>query len=181
MAGLGKFPLAAQADRTPNKNSFMPLSSSMVCRLQHQHFSVREIAGDIPDHILRLRVQPGKWSAFENIAHLTAYQPVFAERLERIDREASPAFERYVAENDPLFPGYLERSAASLFQQLAVDRARIQSLIETGGDSFLERTALHARYGRLTVKDWIEFFLLHESHHLYTIFALVRDLRANLH
>lgn len=159
----------------------MPLSSSTACRLQHQHSSAREIAGDLPDHVLRMRVQPGKWSAFENIAHLTAYQPVFLERLETIAREASPAFERYVAENDPLFSGYLERSTASLFKQLAADRTRILTVIEAGGDSFLERTALHARYGRLTVRDWTEFFLLHEAHHLYTIFMLVRDLRANLH
>jgi hypothetical protein len=30
------------------------------------------------------------------------------------------------------------------------------------------------------VTEWTEFFLLHEAHHLYTIFLLVRDLRKSL-
>ncbi|HXD77505.1 MAG TPA: DinB family protein [Puia sp.] len=158
----------------------MPLSSSMASRLNHQHHSIREIVGDLPENALRMRAQPGKWSALENIAHLTAYQPVFIDRLERIDAEQGPVFGRYVAENDPQFQGYLERSLASLLKQLDTDRSRIQTLLETGGEPFLAKTAKHARYGLLSVKDWTEFFLLHESHHLYTIFLLVRDLRANL-
>jgi uncharacterized damage-inducible protein DinB len=152
----------------------------MVARLQLQHLSIAGIIGDLPDHVLRMRVQAGKWSAMENIAHLTAYQPVFIDRLERIVGEHAPSFGRYVAENDPQFPSYLERSSGSLLKQLASDRTRIQYLLETGGEPFLIKTAAHARYGQLTVKDWTEFFLLHESHHLYTVFLLVRDLRSNL-
>lgn len=150
----------------------------MAARLQHQHQSIREIIGDLSDATLRLRPQPDKWSALDHIAHLAAYQPVFIERLDRIAWESSPSFGRYVAEQDPQFPGYLERSCGSLLGQLASDRVRIQSILADRGETFLGKTATHARYGHLTVKDWTEFFLLHESHHLYTIFQLVRDLRA---
>lgn len=153
----------------------------MAARLQLQQHSIREIIGDLPDQVLRMRSRPGKWSPLENIAHLTAYQPVFIDRLERINEEHAPSFRRYIAENDPLFPSYLERSSGSLFKQLLSDRMHIQSLLETGGEPFLAKTAKHSQYGLLTVIDWTEFFLLHESHHLYTIFLLVRDLRSNLH
>jgi hypothetical protein len=159
----------------------MPLSSSMAARLQLQHRTIRELAGDLPDSSLRHPVHPGKWSAFENIAHLAAYQPVFIDRLERIGREPSPAFERYVAENDPRFPQYLERSPAELFENIDGDRARILSLLDTGGESLLGKTGLHPKFGWLTVKEWTEFFLLHEAHHLYTLFILVCDLRRNGH
>lgn len=149
----------------------------MAVRLQHQHAGIRGIIGDLPDHVLRQPVNPGKWSALENIAHLVAYQPVFLDRLERIAREPSPAFDRYVAENDPLFPGYLDRSAASLLDQIGADRARIISTLQDGGETLLARTASHPRFGLLTTIDWTEFFLLHEAHHLYTIFALVHAPR----
>lgn len=151
----------------------MPLSSSIATRLQHQHQTIREVTRDIPDDILRRTVVPGKWSAHANIAHLAAYQPVFIERLGRILREPGPAFGRYVAEEDPLFPGYLERSSASLLDQIDDDRSRILTLLGDADESFLKRTGLHPRFGLLTVVDWTEFFLLHEAHHLYTLFALV--------
>jgi hypothetical protein len=157
----------------------MPLSSSIAGRLQHQHQTIREIISDLPESTLRRQVNPGKWSAHANIAHLAAYQPVFITRLERIGREPSPAFDRYVAENDPLFPGYLDHTTVSLLDQIAADRVRIITTLESGGDALLGRTAAHPRFGLLTVVDWTEFFLLHEAHHLYTLYSLVHSPESN--
>lgn len=152
----------------------MPLSSSIATRLEHQHLTIREIIDGRPDSTLRREVNAGKWSAHANVAHLAAYQLAFIGRLDRISQEPSPAFSRYVAENDPIFPAFLDRSSSSLLDQIAADRARIIAVLETGGEPFLTRTATHPRFGLLTVIDWTEFFLLHEAHHLYTIFSLVR-------
>jgi hypothetical protein len=151
----------------------------MVSRLQYQHLTIRELAGDLPEASLRQPIHPGKWSAFENIAHLAAYQPVFIDRMERIGREPSPVFERYVAENDPLFPAWREKSLAALFEDIESRRALIIGLLEAGGDSLLGKTGLHPRYALLTGREWTEFFLLHEAHHLFTLFMLVQDLRRN--
>ncbi|HUB61150.1 MAG TPA: DinB family protein [Puia sp.] len=151
----------------------------MVTRLQHQHESIREIIGDLPDTTLRLEVIPGKWSVHSNIAHLAAYQPVFIDRLKRMSREPAPAFGRYVAENDALFPAFLDRTTASLLEQITADRALITTTLETAGEAFLTRSGTHPRYGLLTVKDWTEFFLLHEAHHLYTIYALIHSTESN--
>jgi uncharacterized damage-inducible protein DinB len=155
----------------------MPLSSSIAARLQFQHLSIREITADISPEALRHPVNPGKWSAFENVAHLAAYQPVFIDRLERLGRDASPAFGRYVAEDDPLFHRYLANSPAELFALVDSDRALIRSTLDSGGETLLERTGSHPLYGLLTVRQWTEFFLLHEAHHLFTIFRLVQGLR----
>jgi hypothetical protein len=153
----------------------MPLSTSIATRLQYQHHTIRELIGGLPDGVLRREVIPGKWSAHANIAHLAAYQPIFIARLERIRRENAPLFDRYVAEADPFFPGYLERSTASLLEQIDADRSRILSLIMDADESYFDRTALHPRFGLLTVVDWTEFFVLHEAHHLYTLYALVHS------
>jgi hypothetical protein len=155
----------------------MPLSSSIDARLQFQHLSIREITAGITPEALRHPVNPGKWSAFENVAHLAAYQPVFIDRLERLGREASPAFGRYVAENDPLFHRCLTKSPAELFAIIDSDRALIRSTLDSGGETLLERTGLHPLFGLLAVPQWTEFFLLHAAHHLFTIFRLVQELR----
>jgi hypothetical protein len=156
----------------------MPLSSSMAARLQFQHLSIRELTAGISPEALRHPVNPGKWSAFENVAHLAAYQPVFIDRLERLGREASPAFGRYVAEDDPLFHRRLAMSPAELFAIIDSDRALILSHPDSGGETLLQRTGSHPLYGLLTVRQWTEFFLLHEAHHLFTIFRLVQGLRS---
>ena len=142
----------------------------------HQHETIRELIGNIPVADLQRRIHPGKWSAFENIAHLAAYQHVFIIRLNRIGQESCPAFDRYVAENDPLFPGVLNTSLAALLDDIDGRRALIFSMLEDGGEALLAKTGLHPRYGLLTVKQWTEFFLLHEALHLFTLFQLLADL-----
>jgi DinB superfamily len=152
----------------------------MSARLRHQHGTIRDLTAGLPVETLQRRILPDKWSLFENIAHLAAYQPVFLMRLERISREPSPAFERYVAEQDPAFPSYLEKSYEGLLGNIDDRRTVILSRLEEGGEALLTKTGLHPRYGLLTGREWTEFFLLHEAHHLYTIFMLVQDLRKSL-
>ena len=33
----------------------------------------------------------------------------------------------------------------------------------------------HPKYGALTLVEWTEFFLLHEAHHLFTLFKLLNE------
>ena len=145
-----------------------------------QHGTIRDLTAVLPVEVLQRRILPDKWSVLENIAHLAAYQPAFIARLERISREQSPAFERYVAERDPAFPSYLEKSYEELLGNIDDGRAVILSRIEKGGEVLLTKTGIHPRYGLLTGREWTEFFLLHEAHHLFTIFMLVQDLRKSL-
>lgn len=153
----------------------MPLSDSILTRLQYQHESLTAMIEGLSEDQMRRRVDPGKWSPFENIAHLAAYQPVFAERIDRIGSELDPAFERYVAENDPLFPAYLDRSLAGLTGTIIANRASITMKLKGLHDRELQRAGIHPRFGRLTLVQWTEFFLLHEAHHLFTLFMLIRS------
>ena len=172
-------PTSPESRRSPAQTKFnhMPLSTSASSRLQSQHTTTRELIAGLDEHDLKREVQPGKWSAFDNIAHLTCYQPMFLLRLERIQTEDSPVFERYVADNDPLFPGYRDLPLGELLSDMDARRAVIYSKLQGMGEDGLRRTAYHPRYGMLDVRQWTEFFLLHEAHHLYTIFMLVQELR----
>ncbi|HVU55094.1 MAG TPA: DinB family protein [Puia sp.] len=160
----------------------MPLSASILTRLQHQHEALTELIEGLTEQQLKQRINPDKWSAFEHIAHLAAYQPMFLARLERIAAEETPsfeppAFERYVAEKDPRFHAYLGHSLEKLTHLIPIMvQAIITHLIALDDDALL-RTGLHPRYGKLTVTQWTQFYLLHEAHHLFTIFMLTQDLR----
>ena len=79
------------------------LSQSIIVRLRHQHETLMELLEGFSEDALRSRVIPGKWSIFEQAAHLAAYQPTFYARLQQIEAGNGPSFERYVADNDPHF------------------------------------------------------------------------------
>lgn len=158
----------------------MPLPASTLSRLEFQHQTIRELIRNTTEGDLRRRVQPDKWSAFENIAHLTAYQPMFLRRLQRMKEESDPSFTRYVAEQDPLFPLTLEKSLDQLLADIDEHRATLITELTAMDEATLGKYGTHPKYGRFSIKEWTEFFLLHEAHHLYAIFMLVQDLRKGL-
>jgi DinB superfamily len=158
----------------------MPLSPSALARLQHQHETIRELVGDLPEQQLRHTVNAGKWSAFDNMAHLACYQGVFLIRLERIQMETSPAFDAYVADTDPNFSSYQHGSLQHVLHSIDSRRSVLLNKLEGMNEDGLQRTASHPRYGLLDTTHWTEFFLLHEAHHLYTIFGLIQTLRKHL-
>ncbi len=153
----------------------MPLSSSAATRLEFQHRTIHELIEDLSEPQLKQRIDPSKWSAFENIVHLASYQPVFLLRLERIQNEDSPAFARYTADEDPQFSIDLRLSRASLLDYLDTRRAELALKLQGMNEHQLSRTGVHPVFGKMTVVRWTEFFLLHEAHHIYTIFRLLQQ------
>lgn len=152
-------------------------SESQLYRLRHQHQTIAELVNGLTEDQLRTPVNPGKWSAQQNIAHLAAYQPVFLGRIKRILSEHEPRFERYVADNDPPFLEASQQTVPELLEHIREYRNTINELLFSLNDESLARTAIHPRYGKMDLVRWTEFFLLHEAHHLFTIFMLTADLK----
>jgi hypothetical protein len=158
----------------------MPLSLSARTRLEFQHLTIRELIDEFSEQQLRLRVDPSKWSVFENIVHLASYQPVFLLRLERIRVSDSPAFTRYIADDDPQFSVDMQLPLSSLLVYFDTRRAELFRTLQDMNEQELARIGVHPVFGKMNVVRWTEFFLLHEAHHIYTIFRLVQQLRKEL-
>jgi len=150
----------------------MPLTASIIARLQYQHQTMTELSDNFREEQLKLRIIPDKWSAFENIVHLTAYQPTFIWRIELMLHEENPSFERYVAENDYRFHQYLKLSMPELISNINHDRSIIFDKLYSLSDEQQNRKAKHPKYGLLKMSQWADFFLLHEAHHLWTVMQL---------
>jgi len=155
----------------------MPLSSSVQARLKYQHETLAELVKGLTEAQLKERINPEKWSAFENIVHLVAYQPVFLQRLQLITHQDNPLFERYVADNDPVFHQYLSLSLKELMDDLQTQRFLINNQLGQFSETLLRREGVHPLYGGFSIGQWADFFLLHEAHHLFTIFMLTAALR----
>jgi len=155
----------------------MALSTSITTRLEYQHKSLLEIIEGLSDEQIRWQIIPGKWSVFENIVHLATYQHAFVKRLDQILEQEKPQFPRYVAEADPLFYDNCSKVTREIMQDLVATRREMIAKIFSLSDKDLRRIGVHLAFGELTIIMWLNFFLLHEAHHLFTIFKLVPELR----
>src|ERR1700712_3826490 len=131
----------------------MFLSPSNLTRLQFQHQSVAELVSDYDISSLTTRVDPSKWSAFENFVHLVAYQPTFAERVQMMLQNERPVFTRYTADNDPLFHEYLNKPLESLLTVLADDRSKLLAVFESLQKDSLARRGIHPKFGDMILSE----------------------------
>ena len=151
------------------------LYASAKERLFTQHLSISEIIKTIPEEKLYLHPIAGKWSIHDNIAHLARYQLVFRERLDRILKTPEHYIERYIAENDPGFTEWQQKKTPEVMGQLQSERNLLIQFLVALNNSDLDKSGQHEKFGILKIPEWTEFFLLHEAHHIYTIFQLAHD------
>ena len=152
----------------------MGLSHSAVIRLETQLEALPLLMGKAsPDAITR-RPASGKWSAHENLAHLGRHHEVFIERVQRILAEDRPRLARYRAEEDPEWPKWAALPTDEVLRRLKKFRSDLITLVKSLSPDQLSRIGLHPTFGEMTIPEWIEFFLLHEAHHLYVIMTRIR-------
>lgn len=155
----------------------MQLPSSLSTRLQYQHKSLVDLIDGLSEDQVRRQLNPGKWSIFENIVHLQTYQHTFISRVKQILEGDNPSFEKYTAEGDPLFLDNCHKSFREIMQDYISMRKEIASGIITFPETDYVKKGGHPAFGEMTLLQWINFFLLHEAHHLFTIFKMAAALR----
>jgi len=155
----------------------MQMPSSISTRLQYQHKSLLDILDGLSDEQIRLQLNPGKWSIFENIVHLQTYQHAFIGRVKKILDEENPVFDRYTAEADPLFHDNCTKSSREVMADLLTTRKELSNGILSFKETDLEKQGIHPAYGKMNLVQWMNFFLLHEAHHLFVIFKMAAELK----
>lgn len=115
----------------------------------------------------------GGWSARENVAHLARHAHVFLERMERILREDRPNLGAYRPEQDPDWPVWRTLPLDDALRRLRAVRARLLSWVDGLSEQDTRRVGVHPHFDEWDIPRWLDFFLLHEAHHL---FFMVRRL-----
>jgi uncharacterized damage-inducible protein DinB len=155
----------------------MQLPSSISTRLQYQHKSLMDLLDGLSDEQIRRQIITGKWSIFENIVHLQTYQHTFVKRIRQILENKNTTFTRYTAEGDPEFLDNVCKSTREIIGDLLTVRKHMAAEIIAFTSPDLVKTAIHPAFGQMNILQWANFFLLHEAHHLFTIFKLAAELK----
>ena len=155
----------------------MHISSSISTRLQYQHKTLVDMIDGLTEEQARRQVMTGKWSIFENIVHLQTYQHTFIKRIQQILTGENPSFPRYTAEADPLFLDNCEKSIREIMHDMLTTRKEMAGELLTFRDDDYKKTGSHPLFGEMNILQWLNFFLLHEAHHLFTIFKMAAELK----
>ncbi len=95
-------------------------------------------------------------------------------RMQRIRSEDSPRLPRYRAEDDAEWPQWMQLPTAAILASLGSLRAQMVNEVGHLSTEELSRIGVHPKFGEMTLGLWLEFFLLHEAHHLLAVMQLVR-------
>lgn len=153
------------------------MNTSTEYRLWNQYNQLEDLTHGLSTQFITKRHEAEKWSIHENIAHLARYHEIFMDRTDRILIGGEPLFERYNALADPQFAKWLPLDTSLIIQRTKRLRNKVAKGLTSLTDNQEQKVGRHPKFGRLTLLDWTEFFLLHEVHHLYTIFRLVKAHR----
>jgi uncharacterized damage-inducible protein DinB len=153
----------------------MELYPTIIDRLKIQHLVIPELVKDLDDELINKHPEKDKWSIKDNIAHIAYYHLRFLSRMELILKEKKKFFQRYNPDLDIDFIEWRKMSKEELLMKLEENRNNVIEYIENLKDEDLEKTGIHEKFGEMKIVQWIEFFLLHEAHHIFTIFKLSRS------
>jgi len=153
----------------------MNIYSSITDRLNSQHLVIPELIKDLDDDLINKRPEENKWSIKDNIAHIAYYHLKFLNRIELILEGKEKIFKRYNPDEDSDFIEWRKMSKEELLSILEVNRSEIIDYVRELKDTDFIKTGTHQKFGKMNIVQWIEFFLLHEAHHIYTIFKLSRS------
>lgn len=156
----------------------MQMPSSISTRLQYQHKSLLDIIDGLSDDQVHQEVIPGKWSIFQHVAHLSCYQHVMIDRIKKILDGDAPVLEVYVAEEDPCFPEICNKTTVDVMRELLGTRKSMAAELNGFAEYDLAKKGVHQTYGEMNLVQCLNFFLLHEAHHLFAIFKLAARLKA---
>ena len=141
-------------------------------KLQNQYSEVELLIGGLKEDFILKRHRPEKWLIHENLAHLGRYQEVFQSRINKILTDPTPVFNRYSAELDDHFIEWTAKDHSTIIRHSKEFRMDMSEFLLSLSETQLSRQGIHSKLGPMNIEEWIQVFLLHESHHIYAIFGL---------
>ena len=158
------------------KNYNMELPEATKIRLTSQYELIEGIISNLSKEQLNQEVFQGKWTVYQQLAHLVRYQEMFFERLQTIMNSFNAIFSPYVAEEDDEFLKTTKLPVQELLRRLKDMRETLNNFYFGLNSGELIRKGRHMQLGNFSLALWAEFFLLHEAHHIYCIFLMSNKL-----
>lgn len=153
------------------------MDNPIYFRLQHQYQEIELLVDLLSPAFYLKRHNENKWSIHEQLCHLGRYHEIFSQRINRILEEDTPQMNRYKAEDDKDFHHWLSKNKVQVLEATKQLRSNITTQVVNLSPAAIVRKGVHPKYGKMDILEWTNFFVLHESHHIYSIFRLIAEYK----
>ena len=121
----------------------------------------------------------GRWSIQENAGHLLDLEPLWARRLDDFEAGTERLRPADLTNRATTDANHNDGAIADILARFRCERDAFVGRLDAYDEAFIVRTALHPRLGQpMRVIDHVLFVAEHDDHHLATITALLREIRA---
>src|SRR5918996_658413 len=145
------------------------LGQSTLLRLETQPEVIPLLLSGATPEAIMARPASGPWAAPQKPSPFGPPPTVFLERLRRILGESAPQLGRYRAEEDSAWPEWSCLSTEEVLSRHKAGRAEFIRFGKGLSHTDARRIGIHPLLGEMSLAFWVEFFLLHEAHHLYVV------------
>ena len=132
------------------------------------------LLADLPGELLHWKPKADRWSISEVLAHLSALEQVYAERVLRVMAEDSPPLARYDLEGAKAREDYSRGSAGENLALFTRTRRSTLALLTGLPASAGARTGIHSELGSITLSHMLNEWANHDLGHLRQIAELYR-------
>lgn len=139
-----------------------PLISAYLAGVQQLKDSVKGLTREQ----LQARPIAGKWSTLEVVAHIADFEPVYADRFQRVAALKKPLL-LAADENDLLAKlDYQNRDIEQELQFIEVIRTRMAALLSRLPAEAFTRQGVHSEKGLVTLEQLLQSAVNHIPHHI---------------
>jgi hypothetical protein len=136
---------------------------------------LRAEIGGLPERVLAWHPAPGEWCVKDVLGHLIeAERRGFAGRIRIILGGDTPALQGWDPAAVAAARGDCARPAGALLDELAAMREESATLVGRLLAADLDRTGLHPKVGRLSVRDLLQEWVHHDRNHVRQALANVQ-------
>jgi DinB superfamily len=131
---------------------------------------LRSLFYGVPDHVLRARPEPTRWSLMEVVAHLSDVEIVVGYRVRLIlGSDDGVPIQAYDQDRWQVSLDYNSREVGPTLDALAAARANNVTLYRSLSEAAWNKFGLHSERGKETVRDVVRLQAGHDINHLRQI------------
>jgi uncharacterized damage-inducible protein DinB len=136
----------------------------------------KAIEGLSPEQ-MKLVIEEGKWTIYENVIHVVDAELVYAERIKRVIAEDAPVFLPFDQDLWTTQLNYHQSNIKDYLELFRLTRVTVASLLQEQDPSIWEK---RGRKGaeEITLKQLIEALIDHVQNHVRTINRLTSKLKS---
>lgn len=148
--------------------SLLPDDESVLTHVKDNYTVMKNFILSLPEHKLRYRYAPGKWTVKETLVHIMDTERIFAYRALRFARNDATALPGYEQNDYVPYSRANERSLTDILQEYGTVREATLSLFESFNEEEFLRKGI-ANGNPASVRALAYQIAGHELHHINII------------